>query len=143
MSIREILDHKGTEVFSIRASAPVKVAAGEMRAHNVASLVVKHNDRIVGVLSEHDLVSAIARSGESALSMPVENVLSRIVVTITSGDSIKHAMRLMTHHRVRHLLVIDDGKITGIVSSGDVVKSRLQELELESNVLRDAYIAAH
>ena len=143
MSIREILDHKGTEVFSIRGSAPVKVAAGEMRARNVASLVVKQNDRIVGVLSEHDLVSAIARSGDSALSMPVESVLSRILVTITSDDSIKHAMRLMTHHRVRHLLVIDNGKLTGIVSSGDVVKSRLQELELESSVLRDVYIAAH
>jgi len=77
------------------------------------------------------------------LSAPVESVLSRILITITSDDSIKHAMRLMTHHRVRHLLVIDGGKLTGIVSSGDVVKSRLQELELESNVLRDAYIAAH
>jgi CBS domain-containing protein len=143
MSIREILDHKGVEVFFIPAAASVRTAAGEMRAHNVASLVVKQSDRVVGVLSEHDLVNAIARSGESALSAPVESVLSRILITITSDDSIKHAMRLMTHHRVRHLLVIDGGKLTGIVSSGDVVKSRLQELELESNVLRDAYIAAH
>lgn len=143
MSVREILDHKGEDVFFIPAGASVRTAAGEMRMHNVASLVVKQSDRIVGVLSEHDLVNAIARSGERALSASVESVLSRLLVTITSDDSIKHAMRLMTHHRVRHLLVIDGGKLTGIVSSGDVVKSRLQELELESNVLRDAYIAAH
>jgi CBS domain-containing protein len=143
MSIREILAHKGADVFSVRAGVLVKAAAGEMRKHNVASLVVKQNERIIGVLSEHDIVNAIARSGDSALSMPVESVLSRILVTVSSNDSIKHAMRLMTHHRVRHLLVIDDGDIVGIVSGGDVVKSRLEELELESNVLRDAYIAAH
>jgi CBS domain-containing protein len=143
MSIREILAHKGADVFSVRTGVLVKAAAGEMRRHNVASLVVKQNERIIGVLSEHDIVNAIARSGDSALSMPVESVLSRILVTVSSNDSIKHAMRLMTHHRVRHLLVIDDGDIAGIVSGGDVVKSRLEELELESNVLRDAYIAAH
>jgi CBS domain-containing protein len=143
MSIKDILAYKGADVFSIRAGALVKAAAGEMRKHNVASLVVKQNDRIIGVLSEHDIVSAIARSGDSALSMPVEDVLSRILVTISPDDSIKHAMRLMTHHRVRHLLVLDAGHLVGIVSGGDVVKSRLEELELESNVLRDAYIAAH
>lgn len=143
MSIREILAQKGADVFSVRAGVLVKSAAGEMRKHNVASLVVKQNERIIGVLSEHDIVNAIARSGDSALSMPVESVLSRTLVTVSSNDSIKHAMRLMTHHRVRHLLVIDDGDIVGIVSGGDVVKSRLEELELESNVLRDAYIAAH
>ena len=143
MSIREILAHKGSDVLYIRAGALVKAAAGEMRQHNVASLVVKQNDRIVGILSEHDIVNAIARSGDSALSMPVESVLSRILITIAPEDSIKHAMRLMTHHRVRHLLVIDNGNLVGIVSGGDVVKSRFEELELESNVLRDAYIAAH
>lgn len=143
MSIREILEHKGAEVVSIRAGATVKTAAEEMRAHNIASLVVMQNDRIVGVLSERDIVTAIARHGERALPMSVESVLSHSIVTIAPGDSVKHAMRLMTHHRTRHLLVVDDGRLTGVVSSGDVVKRRLEDLELESNVLRDVYIAAH
>jgi CBS domain-containing protein len=143
MSISEILDRKSPDVVSIRAGAGVIAAAREMRTRRIAALVVKQNERIVGVLSETDILNAIAQHGESALSMPVERVLSRNLVTITSGDSIKHAMQLMTHHRVRHLLVIDDGALVGIVSVGDVVKRRLQELELESNVLRDAYIAAH
>jgi len=143
MSIGGILEHKSADVVSIRAGAIVTTAVKEMRAHNIAALVVKQNDRIVGVLSERDIVNAIARHGENALSMPVESALSHSLVTIASSDSVKHAMRLMTHHRTRHLLVIDDGRLSGIVSGGDVVKQRLQDLELESNVLRDAYIAAH
>jgi len=143
MSIREILESKSAEVVSIHAGASAAAAAREMRSRCIAALVVKQNDRIVGVLSERDIVSAIAQHGDSALSMSVDQVLSHSMVTIAPSDSIKHAMRLMTHHRVRHLLVIDGGRLVGIVSSGDVVKRRLQDLELESNVLRDAYIAAH
>ena len=143
MSIKTVLEAKGLDMFSIRPSATIKTAADEMRAHSIAALVVKSRDQIIGVLSERDVVNAIARNGENALSMPVEAALSHTVVTVSPTDSIKHAMRLMTHHRVRHLLAIEDGRLEGIVSIGDVVKHRLQELELESNVLRDAYIAAH
>src|SRR5271170_870470 len=102
MSIGGILEHKSADVVSIRAGAIVTTAVKEMRAHNIAALVVKQNDRIVGVLSERDIVNAIARHGENALSMPVESALSHSLVTIASSDSVKHAMRLMTHHRTRH-----------------------------------------
>ena len=143
MSIKTVLEQKGADVFSVRPTSSLRTAVSEMRAHSIAALVVKNGDRIIGVLSERDVVNAIARNGENALSMPVESLLSHNVVTVSASDSIKHAMRLMTHHRVRHLLAIDNGKLEGVVSIGDVVKHRLQELELESNVLRDAYIAAH
>jgi CBS domain-containing protein len=75
--------------------------------------------------------------------MAVLDVMTRGAITVTPGDTLRRAMTLMTNHRVRHLIVIADGHLAGIVSIGDVVKNRLEDLEVESNVLRDAYIAAH
>jgi CBS domain-containing protein len=75
--------------------------------------------------------------------MTVLDVMTRSVITVTPDDTLRRAMTLMTNHRVRHLIVIADGQLAGIVSIGDVVKNRLEDLEAESNVLRDAYIAAH
>jgi CBS domain-containing protein len=75
--------------------------------------------------------------------MPVLDVMTHTTITVAPDDTLKRAMSLMTHHRVRHLPVIANDKLVGIVSIGDVVKHRLEDLETESNVLRDAYIAAH
>jgi signal-transduction protein with cAMP-binding, CBS, and nucleotidyltransferase domain len=79
---------------------------------------------------------------EQALSKTVQDIAPHAMITVAPGDASKHAMSLMTNHRVRHLPVFADHKLVGIVSIGDVVKHRLEELEAESNVLRDAYIAA-
>jgi CBS domain-containing protein len=114
-----------------------------MRAHGIAALVVKSGDVIGGLISEREIVHAISQHGERALSMAVLEVMTRSAITVTPGDSLKRAMSLMTNHRVRHLIVIANGQLVGIVSIGDVVKYRLEDLETESNVLRDAYIAAH
>lgn len=143
MTIQSILDRKGNAVFTTKPTATVKDAADQMRKHSVAALVIQSGDAIMGMVSEHDIVSAVSRFGGLALSMSVMDVLTRVLVTVAPGDSIKRTMSLMTHHRVRQLPVIADGKLAGIVSIGDVVKHRLEDLELESNVLRDAYIAAH
>jgi len=75
--------------------------------------------------------------------MAVSEVMTRNAIAVTPDDSLKRAMNLMTNHRLRHLTVIDEGKLVGIVSIGDVVKYRLEDLQTESNILRDAYIAAH
>jgi CBS domain-containing protein len=98
---------------------------------------------ISGLVSERDIVHAISQHRERALSMTVLDVMSRSAVAIAPNDTLKRAMTLMTNHRVRHLIVIENGRPVGIVSIGDVVKYRLEDLEAESNVLRDAYIAAH
>jgi CBS domain-containing protein len=140
--IRDILDRKGAEVFTIRATDTVQSAADRMREHGIASLVVKSGDTIEGLISERDIVHAVSRHGEGALSLAVSHVVTQPIVKVAPGDSLKRAMSLMTNHRVRHLPVIDDGKLVGIVSIGDVVKHRLEDLETETNVLRDAYIAA-
>jgi signal-transduction protein with cAMP-binding, CBS, and nucleotidyltransferase domain len=96
-----------------------------------------------GLISERDIVHAISEHGDRALSMPVREVAPRTIITVEPADTLKRAMSLMTHHRVRHLLVTAEGKFVGIISIGDAVKYRLEDLETESNVLRDAYISAH
>jgi CBS domain-containing protein len=143
MSIQSILDRKGAEVVTIRAIETIKSAADRMRARSVAALVVISGDAIAGLISERDIVHAISLHGERALSMAVQDVVSHTIITVAPDDTLKRAMSLMTNHRMRHLPVFADSKLVGIVSIGDVVKHRLEELETESNVLRDAYIAAH
>lgn len=140
--IQNILDRKGGEVITIRATETVKSAADRMREHGIAALAVKSGDVIKGLISERDIVQAVSQHGEGALSMAVLDVATHAIVTVAPSDSLKRAMSLMTNHRVRHLPVIANGDLVGIVSIGDVVKLRLEDLETESNVLRDAYIAA-
>jgi len=139
--IQNILDRKGAEVVTIRATDTVKSAAERMREHSIASLVVKTGDTIEGLISERDIVHAIAQHGEGALSLAVSHVVTHSIVKGAPDDALKRVMSLMTNHRVRHLPVIDDGKLVGIVSMGDVVKHRLEDLETETNVLRNAYLA--
>lgn len=143
MTIQNILDRKGRRVFTIPPTATVKNAIDELRERGVAALVVKTGDAILGIVSERNVVSAVSRFGEQALSMTVTDILTLIIATVAPGDSIKRAMSLMTLHCVRQLVVIADGSLAGIVSVGDIVKQRLDDFETESNVLRDVYIAAH
>jgi CBS domain-containing protein len=140
--IQNILDRKGAEVFTIRATDTVQSAADRMREHGIAALIVKSGDVVKGLISERDIVHAVSRHGEGALSLAVSQVVTHPIVKVAPNDGLKRAMSLMTNNRVRHLPVIDDGKLVGIVSIGDVVKHRLEDLETETNVLRDAYVAA-
>ena|SRR5215469_961088 len=141
MSIQDILDRNRAEIITIHPTETVRRAAERMRARNIAALVVKTGDEFIGLISEREIVHAIAQQGEGALSLTVQAVMSRANITIAPDDTVKRAMTLMTNYRVRHLPVFAGGKLVGIVSIGDVVKYRLQDLEAESNVLRDAYIA--
>jgi CBS domain-containing protein len=141
MSVQHILNRKGTEVVTIRTAETVKIAADRMREYAVAALVVKKGDVITGLISERDIVHAVSRHGAGVLFRPVSEVQTQAIVTVGPDDTFKRAMSLMTNHRVRHLPVIANGKLAGIVSIGDVVKYRLEDLETESNVLRDVYIA--
>jgi CBS domain-containing protein len=140
--IQNILDRKGSEVVTIRPTDTVQSAADRMREHGIAALVVKSGAAIKGLISERDIVLAVARHGAGALGLAVSHIVDHAMVEVAPTDSLKRAMSLMTTHRVRHLPVIADGRLAGIVSIGDVVKLRLEDLETETNVLRDAYIAA-
>jgi len=139
--IQNILDRKGSEVVTVRATDTIKAAADKMREHGVAALVVTSGDTIKGLISERDIVLAVSQLGQAALITTVAMIMTHSVVTVTPSDSLRHAMQLMTSHRVRHLPVVVDGDLVGIVSIGDVVKLRLEDLETETNVLREVRIA--
>ena len=141
MTIQSLLGSKSAEVFSIRTTDTVKSAAQQMRQHGITALVVEGDDAIKGLITDLDIVYAVSRRGEAAISLTVSDVMSHSVVTVAPSDSLKRAMGLMVRHHVRDLPVMADGKLVGIVSIGDVAKYRLEDLETESDVLRDAYIA--
>jgi CBS domain-containing protein len=142
MTIESILRRKGTEVTTIAPDASIKRAADWLSAKNIGALVVTSENAVLGLISEREIVHAFSRYGESAGSMPVKEVMHYGVTTVSPGESVNRVMKLMTHHRVRHMPVLRDGKLAGIVSIGDVVKHRLEDLELETNILRDVYNAA-
>ena len=142
MSVQHILDRKGSGIVSIRPDATIKEAADQMRRLGVAALLVTAGGHHADIVSERDIVLALSRQGEAALAERVITIANR-PVAVAPTDSLKRAMSLMTQHRARHLLVIDQGRAAGIVSIGDVVKHRLEDLELEANVLRDSFIASH
>ena len=139
--IQNILERKGANVITIGAADTVQLAADRMRGHGIAALVVKNGDAIKGVISERDIVQAVSRHGNGAPSLAALNIMSQATIRVAPDDSLKRAMKLMTNNHVRHLLVIDDGKLVGIVSIGDIVKQRVEDLETETNVLRDVYLA--
>jgi len=140
MSVESILRQKGADVATIVPEASVKRATSWLHAKNVGSLVVTSGNAVVGLISEREIVHAIARYGETATSMPVSEIMRRGVITVSPTDTVSHVMSLMTRHRVRHMPVLRDGNLVGIISIGDVVKHRLDDLELENKVLRDAYV---
>jgi CBS domain-containing protein len=142
MSIESILRRKGVDVTTIAPEASIKRAADWLRAKNIGALVVTSGNAVLGLISEREIVHAFSRYGETAGVMPVKEFMQYGAATVSPDESVNRVMSLMTHHRVRHMPVLRNGKLVGIVSIGDVVKHRLEDLELETNVLRDAYNAA-
>jgi CBS domain-containing protein len=142
MSINSILKAKGTRVIRTTPDATVKSAADEMHRQGIAAVLVMSRDQIIGVISEREIVGGFAQHGEKLSGMTVEQIMRRDFYTVDPEDHVTRAMALMTQHRVRHLPVVSSGKVVGIVSIGDAVKNRLDDLEAETRVLRDIYIAA-
>jgi CBS domain-containing protein len=140
MKVTEILHGKGTDVVTIWPGASLLSAVDRMAKRNVGALVVVDDNKVVGVLAERDVVHALAASPAGALSVVVADVMSHRLITCRPDDRLADLMSVMTEHRVRHLPVIEKGRLVGVVSIGDLVKARLAELEFESNVLRDAYL---
>jgi CBS domain-containing protein len=146
MKVREILDAKGQGVVTIRSDATLSTAVHRLALERIGALVVSDDGaRIAGILSERDVVAGLARDGADLLAAGrrVAELMTRNVATCGPDDTVKHLMAEMTRRRVRHLPVVVGDRLVGIVSIGDVVKSRLGEVELEATVLREAYIATH
>lgn len=142
MNVQAILDKKGSNVLTTDPDASVPIAVGRMRLENIAALVVVKGERIVGIVSERDIVSGLMHFGADLMKRHVYEIMTQ-PTTCTPDDDIRHVMARMTLNRTRHLPVVEQGHLVGIVSIGDVVKHRVDEVELEMAVLRDAYLAHH
>ena len=141
MTVEAILKQKGTRVSTIGRDATVAAAAQRLHLDRIGALVVTEGPRVIGILSERDIVSGVARQGPLALEKRVEELMTWPIVTCSRAQGIKEVMGLMTRHRIRHLPVVEDEALLGIISIGDVVKHRLEELEMEAGVLHDLMIA--
>jgi len=142
MNVDGILRTKGATVITIRPDATIAQLVDGLRAERIGAMVVSEDGRSVqGIISERDVVRGLAERGPRILQAPVSELMTRDVATCTTRDSVKQVMAEMTRRRVRHIPVVTDGVLHGIVSIGDVVKNRLEEMETETNVLREAYIA--
>jgi CBS domain-containing protein len=142
MQVRAILAAKGRDVVTIEPDARVMEAANLMRRVDIGALVVADaHGAMLGMLTEREITRGLANCSYRLIDMRVAQIMSRTVVTCGPEDDVTTAMALMTHRRTRHIPVVDNGRLCGIVSLGDVVKSRLDDVELEVRVLRDLHLA--
>ena len=140
MRIGDILRSKGSEVATVTQTTTVTGLLAEMAARNVGAMVVVGPDGVVvGIVSERDIVRHLNSDGPELLRMPVTDIMSSVVISCGPGDAVDDLAAMMTHNRIRHVPVLDNGRLAGIVSIGDVVKNRLEELQSESQQLQ-AYI---
>jgi CBS domain-containing protein len=138
MQVKVILKNKGRTVETIQATALVSDVIDRLKSKRIGVLVVSQTGSdIVGIVSERDIVSGLAEQGPSLLDQRVETIMTREVKTCAPDDTIISVMEIMTDRRIRHVPVLQDGALVGIVSIGDAVKFRLQELETEASHLRD------
>jgi CBS domain-containing protein len=138
MSVQAILSSKGGNVLTIEPTASIRAAAKILAVRRIGALVVTGPEqRVIGIVSERDIVHVLAMRGAEALDLPLTEIMTRKVATCSPSDTISSIMERMTAGKFRHVPVVDQGRLAGIISIGDVVKHRLQEMEFEQNALRD------
>jgi CBS domain-containing protein len=143
MNVKAILAAKklGGDIISIEPTADLATAAKLLSKHRIGSVVILGaGERLVGILSERDIVRALSEQGAGALALPVGQVMTRDVATCGEDDTVASIMERMTAGRFRHMPVVANGRLVGLISIGDVVKLRVEEIEAESEAMRD-YIA--
>lgn len=141
MLVAEILKTKGDAVFTITPQITVAAACGELDRRRVGALIVCDGDRVVGVFSERDVVKAVSAEGAGALTRPVSDFMSADVVFAKPSESVAVLMGRMTDRRIRHLPVLRESRLAGVISIGDVVKCQIAEATNEAESLR-TYISA-
>ena len=138
MRISDILRVKGTQVITVTPDTKVRHLLAVLAEHHIGAVVVSHDGTSVdGIASERDIVRAFAKRGAAVMSEPVTAIHTAQVHTVTPETPLEEVMRMMTEYRVRHTPVVADGGLRGIVSIGDVVKNRIDELETERAALTD------
>lgn len=141
MKIEQLLRGKNRQVVTVMDHSVIDTLVHRLRQEKIGAVVVSDDDASVhGIISERDVINALAEYGPRALQMTVGELMTKNVTTCGPDDDIRDIMHTMTQRRVRHIPVTRNGRLIGLVSIGDVVKNRLEDMEMEANVLRD-YIA--
>ena len=137
MTVRSILDSKGHNILSVEPDAKLAAAVKILGERKIGAVLVMSQGKVDGILSERDIVRVLADRGAKVLDEPVSTVMTRKVVSCRQSDTVGGIMEMMTIGKFRHLPVIEDGRVVGLISIGDVVKWRVQEYEREQEALRD------
>ena len=141
MTVKQILDQKGREVVTVSPSMGTEEAVRFLANNKIGAVVVTGDGgKIAGILSERDIVRAVASKGSASLAMPISSIMTSKVTTCGEDHTINQVMELMTNGRFRHLPVEKDGSLIGIISIGDVVRRRIEDVEREAEEIK-AYIA--
>ncbi|HZH43650.1 MAG TPA: CBS domain-containing protein [Lysobacter sp.] len=139
-TVRQLLEAKPAEVFAIGPEAPVIDAIRLMAEKSIGATLVMEGSRLVGILSERDYARKIVLQGRSSSDTPVRAIMTAEVITVTPNDTVERCMQIMTRERIRHLPVMDGGRVVGVVSIGDLVKAVIEDQQLELDQLQ-RYIA--
>ena len=137
MTVRAILDSKGHHVQSVEPDVKLSAAIKTLGERKIGAVLVMSKGRIEGILSERDIVRVLGERGAGVLDEPVSAAMTRKVVNCRRSDTVSAIMEMMTLGKFRHLPVVEDGRVVGLISIGDVVKWRVREYELEQEALRD------
>lgn len=137
VTVKGILESKGREIVSVKPDIALREAVKMLAVQRIGAVLVMNGPTIDGILSERDIVRVLGERGAAILDDPVRSVMTRNVVTCRPADTVGAIMEKMTNGKFRHLPVIDDGRVVGIISIGDVVKTRVREYEREQEAMRD------
>ena len=137
MTVRSILDSKGHQVLSVEPDAKLAAAVKILGEKKIGAVLVMSQGRIEGILSERDVVRVLSERGGHVLEEPVSGVMTRKVVSCRQSDTVAGIMEMMTLGKFRHLPVVEDGKVVGLISIGDIVKHRVHEYETEQEALQN------
>jgi CBS domain-containing protein len=137
MSISAVLRSKGRDVESIAANAPLFDAVRKLGEKRIGALLIMEGNAIAGIVSERDVIYCLRENGAEVLGWPVARIMTSPAITAESSTDVLTALALMTQRRIRHLPVVDDGKLLGIVSIGDLVKHRMERIEAEAEAMRE------
>jgi CBS domain-containing protein len=141
MIVSQILKSKGSQVHTVSRTTSIMEVSCLLASKRIgATVIIDQNGLVEGIISERDIVRGLANYGAKVLDMPVEDLMTRNVITRGAESQIDELRWEMTNSRIRHLPILDNGKLVGLISIGDVVKNRVEELQAEGDMLRD-YIA--
>jgi len=136
LTVRQLLDAKPAGLITVEAENPVRTAIQLMAQHHIGALPVLRGLELTGIISERDYARKVVLLGRNSAETPVWQIMSSPVLTVVPGDSVQHCMKLMTEHRIRHLPVLDEGALVGMVSIGDCVRAVIEAQQQEIDELK-------